>query len=246
MVSQDKKWEKKFFDKMSIRLESYDVFDKEGCKRLVHFFYDLVQPKRGEKMVELGCGTGSFIGNLPDFGLDLTGVDISENSIKYAREKKKNINFFIGDIENLTFFENEFFDIVVFGGVLHHFIDFTKCVKEAHRILKIGGRVFAYEPNKRNPILWLYRDKNSPVHSVTGVTINERLLIAEEIKEVLTKVGFNKINVFATSSIIYKYARTKIAKFFLPFYNLWEKIFDKTPFSRRYGSFLIISAIKTV
>lgn len=202
------------------------------------------QSQERESVIEFGCGTGAFTKYLADYNLEIIGVDISEECISYAKKNEiKNTKFIVGDIEHLDFEDNSF-DIVVASGVLHHFPDFLEVLKEAYRVLKPGGRFFAYEPNRKNPIMWLYRDKHSPFYSDKGVTSQERPLAKQEIENNLNKAGFCYTNVFAISGITHTYVKGKFASKFLEIYNYWEKIFDKIWLSKYFGSFLIVFAKK--
>ena len=238
---QNKTDEIKFFNIFAKRSE-YDVFTRNGYEKLLNLFSNLVRPRKGERLVDLGCGTGAFTKQLRRYELDLTGIDISEECINLAGKSGPGIEFLAGDMER-TNFKNESFDIVVFSGVLHHFTDFTKAVQEACRILKKGGRCFAYEPNKRNPLMWLYRDERSPIRSKAGKTPNERLLTSEEINRIFKAQGFSVI-VEATSGITFRYVEGKMARILMPVYNLFEKWFDKTCLARKYGSFLVLCGVK--
>jgi len=140
--------------------------------------------------------------------------------------------------------EDNSIDIVIFSGVLHHFQNFSATVKEAYRVLRRGGRVFSYDPNKKNLIFWLYRDRESQIHSRKGLTDNERLLSAEELHRVFKEAGFRDAIVKAISGVGFKDVKTSIARFALPVYNIYDNIFDKTPFAKNYGSFLISKAEK--
>jgi len=233
---QNKQKEIQFFD--NFEANGYDVFNERGYNRLLAEFKKIVNPIPGEIVIDFGCGTGAFTNKLKKFGLDCTGIDISSKCIEYARKKNPGIKFEVQDIEKTNLRSNSA-DIVIFSGVLHHFSNFFSAVKEAHRVLRKGGRVFGYDPNKRNPIMWLYRDKKSPVHSTQGKTENERLLEAEEIYYVFKKAGFGHVVVRAVSDIGFKYVDSKIARLAIPLYNFTEYIADKTPFAKKYGSFLI-------
>jgi len=238
---QNKEIEKQFFGKF--KNSGYDVFKEYAYKKLSRLFYSLTNSKQGEKIIEFGCGTGAFTKYLTSYHLDITGIDISKDCVDYARRNIKDVNFIVGDVEE-TGFKNQSFDIIVASGVLHHFPDFSKVVTEALRILKVGGRFFAYEPNIKNPAMWLYRNKKSPFYSNKGITAQESPLNEKGIKDVFSKCGFHCVEVFAISGITYKHVDGKIASKLLRIYNIWEKFFEKIYLSKYYGSFLIISGKK--
>ena len=238
MQHQDEQKEIYFFDSYVSKNHDYNVFTEYGYNRILSEFQKMVKPLPKETVADFGCGTGAFTKKLGQFGLKCIGIDISPKSIEYARKKYPNFKFITANIEKTNLRSNSI-DIVIFSGVLHHFQDFSATVKEAYRVLRKGGRVFSYDPNRRNPIFWLYRDRKSPIHSRKGLTDNERLLTAEEIYHVFRRAGFRNVVINAVFGVGFKDVKTGIAKLGLPVYNFAEMIFDKTPFARTYGSFLI-------
>ena len=46
-------------------------------------------------------------------------------------------------------------------------------------MLRPGGRFVAFDPNRMNPFMCLYRDRSSPFYSPVGVTENERPVLAK-------------------------------------------------------------------
>lgn len=243
---QNIKAETEFFDTFVQEVGDYDVFDEKGWNRLLKIFENSVNPKPGERLIDLGCGTGAFTRRLMKYGLELFGIDISQKSIEYASRlsKGQEIKFIVGNIEQLPF-PNESFDLVVLGAVLHHFLDFSKVVQETYRILKDKGRFFSFDPNRRNPAMWLFRDKKSPFYSEKGRTINERLLVSEGVKQAFEKAGFT-VRIKATSGITYQYVKGELAKRLIPFYNFLENYLAPSVFSSRYGSFLTAWGYKKV
>jgi hypothetical protein len=66
----------------------------------------------------------------------------------------------------------------------------------------VGGRVHsnsdlhgtAFDPNRMNPFMWLYRDRSSPFYSSIGVTENERLVLGWQVREIFRKRRFSGAN----------------------------------------------------
>jgi len=95
----------------------------------------------GDKVLDLGCGSGRLYGALQGRGVDYTGIDNSLELIAIAKIKYLEANFVVGDVLNLPF-PGSSFDKAYSVAVLHH-IPSTELRKqffaEAARILKPGG-----------------------------------------------------------------------------------------------------------
>lgn len=95
------------------------------------------------KILDAGCGPGAALLYLSFFG-DVTGVDISDEALKFARKRGKVKK---GDISSLPF-EDESFDLVTSLDVLYHqwVKDNTRALFEVKRVLKKGGIFLLREP----------------------------------------------------------------------------------------------------
>ena len=81
-------------------------------------------PSKGSHVLELGCGNGAVASLFAESGYHVSGVDISNSAIAWAREEfqRRGLNgeFFHADVaEGLTCFEDAKFDVVVDGNCLH-------------------------------------------------------------------------------------------------------------------------------
>lgn len=235
---QDKEAEKEFFDKFD-REGGYDVLDEQGYKKILNFMKERIKNEESLTIADMGCGSGAFSSQMKKAykNAHIIGVDISKGCIARAKRDFGKIEFVIDDVEK-TKFKKDFFDVIWYSGTLHHFPDFSKVAKEAFRILKPGGVFFSYDPNFYNPAFWLYRHPSSPFYSNIGITSNERLLKASEIKNVFEKVGF-KTYVQAISGIKFRYVESKRIRPLLAIYNLFDQILGITPLAYFIGVFII-------
>ena len=189
---------------------------------------------------------GAFTRRLNVFGLLLIGVDISSKCIALAAQSAAAETYKTGDLMNLEF-ENESTDIIVYSGVLHHITqraDRLRALREGLRILRPGGRLFAYDPNKASPSMWLYRSPQSPLYSQAGKTENEVLLSRQDLVEELESAGFADVDVQGLSGTTFRFVESKGARAILPLYNCYEILMMLSPFQRRLGTFLISCASK--
>ncbi len=114
----------------------------------VGYYFDLANLKPGEKVLDLGSGSGmdSFVAALhvtktgKVTGIDMTDKQI-EKALALANENGiENVAFNQGYIEDLPF-EDETFNVVISNGVINLSADKDKVFKEVSRVLKPGGRL---------------------------------------------------------------------------------------------------------
>lgn len=243
LIHQNKKAEITFFKKFHAENE-YDVFTEKGYLLLIDWFQKMTSPTPQDKVVDFGCGTAAFGRRLQKhLNLNVSGVDITPEVIESNRKKMPDMQFFTEDIEN-TSFQDQSFDIIIFSGVLHHFPDFMATLKEARRLLKKDGRIFAFDPNLANPFMWLYRCKNSPFYSSKGVTENECPLMKKKLESKLVEAGYSEISIQSLSGIPMSYVESGIARNFLALYNTFDQMLHWTHLDHWLGAFLITSAKK--
>ena len=127
----------------------YDAWYTTDLGSVVHevekdIIFDLLKPEPGQRVLDFGCGTGHYSIELAAKGLRVTGLDISEEMLAYAREKAGrldlDVKFLVGDATDLPF-EDGTFDLAVSVTALEFFPDPTKALREAFRAIKPGGRM---------------------------------------------------------------------------------------------------------
>lgn len=97
--------------------------------------------KRGERVLEIGCGTGRYVEYLTELELDVVGVEPVEEMARKAIQKSviKKEQIIIGPYEKIPVGDNSFENVIF----MHSFafsLDKVKVIKEAYRIAskKIG------------------------------------------------------------------------------------------------------------
>ena len=200
--AQDKRKEIAFFDGHAAA-DSYDVFTPQSNARLIETFIRLGRFKRGARVADLGCGSGVFTDLLRRQGCDCVGLDLSPKLIEIGRRKYPGVEFIEGDVEHLPF-PDASFDGVLLSGLVHHLPDPSRCAAEVFRVLRPGGRFVAFDPNRMNPFMWLYRDRSSPLYSSVGVTENERPVLAKEVAAVFRAAGLT-VGTEYLSNLRYRY-----------------------------------------
>lgn len=235
VLSQNKEREIAFFDGHGAS-KAYDVFTPDTNERIIDIVARLGRFAPGARIADLGCGSGVFTGLMHRRGFDCVGVDLSPKLIRIARQAHPGIDFQEGDIERLPFPDNSF-DGVLLAGVLHHLPELSKCAAEIKRILKPGARFVAFDPNRMNPAMYLYRDRSSPLYSSVGVTENERPVIARHLTDAFSAAGFATGTEFH-SGMKYRYLASGALRWLLPAYNLVDSLLFTPAFMARWRSFV--------
>jgi len=103
---------------------------------------------KNSKVLDIGCGIGAFLEKFKNEGADVYGIDIDKDKINIAKEKFYNV--FVSPAEKLNF-NNNFFDVIFLHEVLEHVDDDVKTINEAFRVLKKGGKIIIFTPNRLWP-----------------------------------------------------------------------------------------------
>jgi hypothetical protein len=80
---------------------------------------------------------------------------------------------------------------VLLSAIVHHLPDPSACASEVYRVLVKCWRFMAFDPNRMNSFMYLYRDPSLPFYSSVGVTENERPILAEQKADVFCRAGFS-------------------------------------------------------
>ncbi len=239
---QDKQKEIAFFDRHAAK-DDYDVFTPQANARLIAAFARLTGLPRGARVADLGCGSGAFTQLLRRAGYAGVGVDISPKLIAVGQAKYPGLELLEGDAEKLPF-PDASFDGVLLSGLVHHFPDPRKLAAETARILKIGGRFMAFDPNRMNPFMWLYRDRSSPFYSSLGVTENERPVLASEVAKVFRQAGFS-VKTDYLAGLAYRYVASQRTRVLLPIYNFIDGTIFNMALMKPFRPFVLTSGEKT-
>ncbi|MEP7357567.1 MAG: class I SAM-dependent methyltransferase, partial [Anaerolineales bacterium] len=174
--------------------------------------------------------------------LRCVGLDISLSLLRRGRGVYPQQALVAGDVEALPF-ASASLDGLVLSGLIHHLPDKRRLAAEVFRVLKSGGTFAAFDPNRRNPFMRLYRDKSSPFYSSQGVTPNERPVLAEEVLQVFSEAGL-RANSHYLSGLHYQFVASALMRRVLPIYNLLDDMLSRPDFLKAYRAFVFTSGIK--
>ncbi|NMG08535.1 class I SAM-dependent methyltransferase [Brasilonema sp. UFV-L1] len=109
---------------------------------------ELLSPKPGECILDLGCGTGYLTHKIASLGAEVIGIDSALSMIEQARKNYPQLDFEVLDAKKLPFTEK--FDAIFSNAVLHWIKEAEEVVIGINRALKPGGRFVAEFGGKGN------------------------------------------------------------------------------------------------
>jgi ubiquinone/menaquinone biosynthesis C-methylase UbiE len=139
-------------------LKRIDIHEKYGLRDIDRWNIEVLDPKTGYKILDVGCGAGKQCFLYSDYTqrqADITGGDFSEELLTKARAKQaergdKNIDFVFLDFNKKFAFDNDKFDFVSSAFAIYYAADLQFTFSEAWRVIKPGGRLFVTGPLPEN------------------------------------------------------------------------------------------------
>lgn len=181
--------------------------------------------KKNYRLLEIGCGRGDFLDGFKSFGLECSGVDISDYSVsQLASLDVKKIDI---SREKLPYEDNTF-DVVFHKSLIEHLYSPENLMRETYRVLKPGGAVIILTPEWVSQMKVFYEDytHNKPYDK-------------NSLKDLLEIHNFTNIKSenFYQLPILWEYPILKIFSVFL-------RILLSTPAARRLSKITKIKFIR--
>ena len=173
-------------------------------------FLDRVNPSKDAKILDVGCGTGSFAIKLSILGFtNVLGIDLSESRIRIARQKaellgRRNIAFVTTSLQDLQGGgsapgDDGKFDVITSLAFVHHFPDIEEPLGIMYDLLLDGGSLYAYEPNALSPFDIVAGNRRFCARAHAFVprdgSANERFFTPFKLRKSLLRVGFKNVEV---------------------------------------------------
>src|ERR1051325_3108855 len=86
-----------------------------------------LHPQQGERILDIGCGTGTLTEKISDAGAIVTGIDASSEMIAKAKQVFSDIQFFVKDATDFSF--DEPFDAVFSNATFHWIKEQSKAIR---------------------------------------------------------------------------------------------------------------------
>ena len=153
----------------------------------------LMDVKAGERVLDLGCGSGwatrllaRLVGADAGSG-QVVGLDISDEMVRQAKEPSKefpNVSYVQGSAERIPWEENSF-DKVLSVESFYYYVDQGRALEELLRVMAPKGRLFI--------LINLYRDNQYSLQWVDKLKVPVHVRSAAEYEEMLRQHGFERV-----------------------------------------------------
>jgi trans-aconitate methyltransferase len=144
---------------------------------------EILDPKPGERILDVGCGTGQLTNEIADRGADVLGVDASPEMIGQARQNYPRLRFSLQDAAAMTF--NSQFDAVFSNAALHWMLNAAAVADSMARALRTGGRL-VLEMGGRGNIRYIYEAVESAFREHSNAPLPARPTYFPSLSEYTT------------------------------------------------------------
>jgi len=131
----------------------------------------------GKRFLEVGCGTGYVLSELAAMGFRVTGLDMHDDGIAYAKKRAPSATFVVGDL--FRYHPAKKFDAVGIFDVIEHITDDIQALRRCGTLLHPGGMVFVTVPARGE--LW------STYDTISG---HKRRYTKETLTKALERSGY--------------------------------------------------------
>lgn len=113
---------------------------------------EIIKIGRPGNILELGCGPGLFVEMAFNWGLNVAGCDGSQDGLRIALRRQPKLKLTQCYLSGTLPFDADSVDNVLLNQVIEHLPAevFTNVLNECQRVLRTGGMIFIFSPNKAN------------------------------------------------------------------------------------------------
>lgn len=196
-----------------------------ALRRMEDHLYDSLKLQSGARVLDAGCGVGHVAIHLARKGLQVSGIDVVSNHIRWATQEiraqglEKAVSAQLMDYHHLDRLDNESFEGVYTMETLVHATDPERALGEFYRVLKPGGSIALYEydhPDRNSkPISEDMAESLRQINKKASMPANE-MFTQGTLQRMLEEKGFQEVVVRDLSENVRPMARLFFLVGFIP------------------------------
>ncbi len=154
----------------------------------------LLEARAGERVLDLGCGTGELTATLAQAGVQAIGIEVSRAALRRARARHPGLDFRLAPIDGPLPLRDGSLDLVWSSEVIEHVADTASWLSEIRRVLAPGGRVLLTTPGHGRLRIAL----RGLEHYAPALGDHLHLYTRRSLGSVLGELGFGHVRVRGT------------------------------------------------
>jgi SAM-dependent methyltransferase len=191
--------------------------------RLAEVMDPCLAPATGQRLLDVGCGTGHHLADLRQRGFNVTGVDGSGEMLTHARRINPDVELVQSDVARLPF-DDASFDIVLCVEVARYLADPDPCLREIARVLRPRGLVLMTASPLFNLNGYALINRLAPLLPIRLTRLKQYFTTSRSLRSRLARAGFEAIQVhgvyWGPINWVERLAPNKLAGFL----RRWERI----------------------
>jgi SAM-dependent methyltransferase len=218
---------KNWFDKLYVK-KRYKSMRPPAAYTI---FLDYLKVKKGDKLLDIGCGTGYLLKAGSERGLKVFGIDVSPEAIKLSKKVAPQLELVVGSVKNLPLSDN-YFDFLTCIGVFEHFINQKCAVYEMRRVAKPNACFCMMVPNSET-MYWKFAQKFRQSFKES----NENAYSLLKWKEIFQFSGFKILHIYRDDWRMRKFLNmigVSRFKFILKFIQKLNRIFIPLNYAHQF------------
>lgn len=144
----------------------HGLVEFETSLKYIHDFLPKDKNPSEVKILDLGAGTGRYSVALNAEGYDVTAVELVKRNLEVLRGKHTSVKTWGGDARNISFLDDDTFDLTIMFGPCYHLHgdeEKLKALKEASRVTKKNGIILvAYVMNDYSVLSYCFGEDHIP------------------------------------------------------------------------------------
>lgn len=155
-------------DNAQVYLDKFERKRKEPSRQ---FIIDIMRDGGYSSILECGIGNGDFLDMFKEQisrPIDYTGVDITQSFIDYVKKNHPDAKFVRGDMQDLSQFNDEQFDVVYTRHTLEHIPYYKTAISELARVAKCKVVIILFHPLQKKDKIIVKSEKHNLFNNYYG------------------------------------------------------------------------------